>query len=1286
MSDGRTITLNQGESFETSSACEILDFINNLPLNENYGVEREGVIEALTAEAQAEGCIGPDGSVNANPNSGTVSPGTSTAPPAVDGDSGDLQGAPSIPDLGAVRHKPSPSEEGEGDEEPRDHPPGQPDISHGGEQSDQPADGGDPVHLFRGTLYLEETDIVLKTSVMPLALVRRYRSGSPYFGPFGWNWDHNHNVYLRELDNGDIARWDGAQHEDIFHKVGDHFEPQRGVFEVLEANPGLNQSYVITAAGGQQWLFERPLGWLLADRIPLVEVRDRHGNRLHYTYNDTSRLAEVRDDDDRFILFSYGDYGLLEAISDHTGREIHYGYAPDIEHLVCVCYPATTDQPEGISKVYHYDHPSLPPELRHNIVRIEDGDGRTYQENKYDHDPANWSYGRLCEQCSGDYINQFCYISLQYVPPSDVFVNIPATRVEVMNPEYCVTTYTFNYRGDLLDYRYRLSKDRSYRVVAYEFGYDEQGNRTKIRLPDGGEELRIYDPANPDPRMRGKLRRRELRARTGFPAPSRIIWQGTYEPQFQLPCTETDESGHVTEYRYDFDEAVGPGLTGKIRGFRWPDATMPDGTVQSAELRFETNQRGQITAIITPQNHRTEFEYGAALDELGLLTAVHLDTGGLNIEETYRYDARGNVVAQTDGVGAVRRYIYDTLDRTVSYIAPEINGETTAVTMHYDRDGKVVGIERPRGAYHDDTIGDESIRDNFKRDVLAYVVRMVFGENTGDPRTIERCVDFRGLPSQVTDPSGTKVKQGFDERGLRIHRTILGPDGTSKSQRWVYDLVGRPTHVITGNLEDTRTEYEYDGFGRVSKIRSQNKTVFSFTWGERDLISEERVEGDPGDGSQRVLAHREYDYDERGRLARLTEHSFRDNPSAAVMLKTEFYYDLDNNLVRAIGPRNAEFRYVYDGLGRLTEQTDPGGNVRVFDYDECDRLERTEFRDLEVGSVVSRVWTREYDDRGRLIRTVDPDGTTVERRYDDRDLPSVQIEPEGIERHRTYGQLGELLEDVLDPGGLTITHVWTYDKKNRPVLYTDPSGEHTEYIYDGLGRLVRTKMPGGFESERIFGEDGRLRREVLASGIELLFGYDSAGRLNRLESGGSPTIKALLPHEFRYDGLDRVVSATTGVTAITRQFDSLGQLVQESRDGTDFEVFHDYLNGRFERGWPDGRRERVSTNLNGFPTRIERVNNGTLGNHPPVLGTFVPAGVYRIGSGELLERVQFDLLYDAKRRFTRLTYGDPGSPIEQIDYRYDTRDRRRIERWSKRERDSLIHVDVHIQGLDCNSG
>lgn len=1247
-----------GDMFETDDPCEMLAFIGNHVANPRE--KQSGAMDSLHEAAVEAGCLADGAIANVTPQAGAAAnPPTQTQPPP-DGDSAGDQGAQDVSSSGEISAPgPEPTETGE--EPPPEPRSGRRDRTHSAERSRQDADESDPVNLFTGTFKLSEVDLTVPTAVLPLAMMRRYRSGFPHLGPLGWNWDHNHNVFLRELANSNIARWTGQLHEDVFVAMNGGFEPPRGVFEKLETMVGLPHTYTITAAEGLTWHFERPGGWSDPERIPLTEIRDRHGNRLNYSYDSENRVHEVRDDDDRFIRFHYGECGLLESISDHTDREIHYEHAPDIEHLVCVSYPPTSDQPNGTTRIYHYERRYALPELRHNILRIEDGSGRTYVQNEYEPDPASWSYSRVCRQLNGDYLFQYRYTQLQYVPPSGLFVTIPAVRTEVMAPDGGVTTYTFNYRGDVLDHRRRLSRDRSWRVVVWTYDYDDQGNITTIRWPDGGEELRVYDSGNSNPRLRGALLRRELRARTGFPSPSRIVWRGTYEPTYQLLQSEISETGDETRYRYDFDLAPDPGATGNLREIIHPTTTLPDGTTQTAITRFETDGRGQVTAVISPTGIRNEQEYFNAGPEKGFLRLRRNDAAGEALEERYSYDGFGYMESMTDAAGGVRRMAHNAMGQIERRTAPDVGGEVGEVVSHFDADGNVMSIERPRGSYTDSVISGLSIVDDFERDVLGHVTDLDYAVNTERPRRMSICVDFRGFPVVTTDPMGTVSKTFYDERGHLLKEQTEGEAGTILAfRRRLYDLAGRIERLIEGPAEDRQTRYEYEAFGRLHKIFLPNGSERTFTWGERDLLEQETLEGDAGDGTMRVLASKRYVHDERARLVKVIVTNFRTDPATATNLESQFFFDADNRIERVVDARGGERTFVHDGVGRVTSITDPEGNIEKRVYDTAQRETRVEHQDREPPGAVSRTWTNRYDSRGRPSKSIDPNGTELEVRYDDRDLPIMQIDPGSVERHRTFGQLGELLSDTLDPGSLNIVNRWEYNLRNEPVRYIDPTNEITQYTHDSLGRLTAMTLPGGFKTERVYDASGRVTKETLPSGAEIVFGYDSAGRLTSIDSAGAVGVGALPTHTFVHDGMSRVVSASNGAVTSSRVFDSQSRLVQETSNGTSFDLFFDDLTGTMERHWPDGRHETVTTNLNGVPTRIERTATGSLGAGPALLGTFTPYGLRNFGTAQLLGGVDAAAVYDRRKRIVQISYQKSGAVLDQVDYRYDSRNRKRI--------------------------
>lgn len=1259
-------TYKGGDKFSSDNSCEILAFASAFKA-ENPDTGRADRTPNFWKNMQ-DSCTASGGSGGP----GTNAAPTDTPPTAPDeakpdpnaGDSAESQGAPAPKEDGAEGEEtpdaPPDSPPAPGDE-PTRPPAGEAENQVSSDKPKVKTDAGDPVDLFNGAFFLDDTDLQIPNTILPLALKRSYRSGVAVFGPFGWNFDHNYNLYLRELANGTIALWRNL-HEDIFKPTGAGFEPPRGVFEKLEPLAGEAQTYEVLGEGGTTMHFERPAGWSEGERIPIVWLADRHGNALRFTYDAEDRLAEVRDDDDRFLHFDYDDCGLLIAVSDPAGRRWTYEHDEQTMQLVRVTAPPTSDHPDGIDRIYSYADPFEHPLIRHNIVRVEDSQGNVYIENAYEDDPASFGFGKVTEQLYGDYLYQFCYTQLQYVQDDPLFINIGAVQVEVMNPDLEVETYTFNYRGDLLDRRYRLVKDLSFRVVAIEYAYDRQGNLVSTTLPDGSAALAVCDDANPDPRMRGKLLRRELTAASGFPAPSRIVWRGGYEPHYQLLVEEKNEAGSTTRYEYDFD--LTPGAltnTGKLKRVRHPDATLPDGTLQTSATGFEHNAKGQVTATILPDGTRNESTYGSAGSGRSRLVRQVFDTAGLGIVNETEYDAFGHDVLARDGNGNVTAAVVNALGQTEIVRPPSVNGDDPRLFVHFDADRKLASIERPRGDYAEPGLVGTRIIDRFHRDVLGYPFKVVMAANTAAPRSIMSCYDFRGFPVRTVDPSGRTLRRVFDERGLLLKETHSGTDGTSLTARNVHDRSGRVTQEIAS--DGLATHYDHDGFARVQKTTRPSGTETRQRWRAGDLVESVETVGDDGAGVVRTLAHTTYSYDEKYRLVEETTSSFIDNPAASVDVVTRYFHDANDRVVRIIGPRGGETHFTYDGLGRLTSQTDPMGNEERYEYDASSNLVRTESRDNEPDGTISSIVKRfEFDARNRRTAAVDPDGSAVRFAYDAADRMVSQTDAFGRIKTTGYDAFGQRTEEVYDAGSLAVRHRWQLDPLSRPVRYIDPTGEVSTYTYDGVGRMVAAQYPNGVASTRGYDVNGRLSHEALASGVAFDYAYDAAGRLSQMTNSAVPaTVDVVAVHRFGYDGLGRLVRAELGAETVERAFDSRGRLVAETSGGRTIRRTFDETTGAADRIWPDGRTEKHTLDLNGTVTKIEETAAGTLGSGISPIADLRPSGASHFGTVELAGDLDVSAHYDDRKRLVGLAAASPAGADQRILYRYDKMNRRRIE-------------------------
>lgn len=1146
---------------------------------------------------------------------------------------------------------------------------GEPDSTFSSEVTIVPVTGGDPVDLFTGTLTLREVDLEIPAGPLPLRLVRSYRSGRPYFGAWGFNWDHNYNQYIRELVDGSVAHWTGRHHENVYGWRGGAFVSPRGVFERLVrlAEPG--SPYELSTAGGTTRRFERPFGWTDPERIPLVKIGDRHGNDLVLRYDDHDRLARVEDDAGRFLVFAYGACGFLVELRDHADRRVVYeidGY----DHLTAVAVPSTSGSPNGTRYCYEYDNRADHPACRHNVIRVVDGGGRTFAQHAYGDAADGWSFNRVVRQMYGDYPYEFEYQQIQHVPADPAYVDAPALQVVVRPPDGSLHTYTFNYRGDLLDHRFRLLADGSLRVVASQWTYDAAGNLVEEVRTDGGRTAFTYDADNPDVRARSNLLRVEAFAPPAFFTTSRVLFEARYDDVFQLPIEVADETGALTRYVYDFDVNPGPNATGKLVRIEFPSATTADGSIQTSILAFESTARGQVEAIVSGTGIRDEIERVASGPAAGEPARILRDVFGVGFAVELSHDAVGFVKERRSPLGAVTQTLRNPLGQLETVLAPEVDGTLGRVHYEFSPEGHLLRRRRPRGAFVDASTTEEWITDEFERDVLGHPSAVVIGANTSTARRWDVCTDHEGRVVWSKDPSGTATRYCFDERGLLLAETIGAGTPQALTSRYAYNLVGQRVRVV--HPDGTMTRWEYDPWGRVSRVLTPNGSVGRYVWGPLDRLLVAEVEGNPGDGgAPRMLSKRSFTYDERGRLSAVSNFAFDSDPEQATELVTRYEYDADDRLVRIDTPRGASISYGHDGLDRTTRVEDANGNVEHRTYDGDGRLAEVTREDApEEGGRVRR-WQYAHDARGRRVSRRSPLGLEATFVYDDRDLVVERLGPGAAAERFTYGLLGELTQTVRDPTGLGIDERWSYDASGRLVEYQDPLGVLTTWARDALGRVVEVALADGGVHRAEYDELGRLARAQTPAGSRFDVTYDSAGRLAKVDCIPGPGVQGVSSSEYGYDGLDRLVRADTPTRIVRRGYDSLDRMRWESTNAESIRIDYDDIGGTVELRYPDDRWERIEIDAGGRPRRVSVLAPGPLGAAFSVDVSYEGTDLIRGMSYD--NHLETRLEYDADRRLVKTEHLLNATVIDEFEHRYDRRSRRRLTRRGATTPQTRVH-------------
>lgn len=1293
-----SVTIAPGGEYTFKDFCQGIHFVNS---NGKAIIDSTGgeFVDKVNEMAGKLGCAERVTPVAVAPTEG---PGTGSV--AQGGDTAPQQGAPKVQDQVSVKPQPTPAGSATDGRQPTEalhdqHDPrpegeihddlvskgatqqeadvelerarkgkppiGEKDSSHSGDQSTQRSKGGEPVDLFSGRFVIDEVDLEVPSPFQPITLARRYVSGRPYFGPWGFNWDHNWNVFIRELTNGDVVRWNGALHEDLFVLSGAGFDPPRGVFEVLERLPGPGTAYRVSGQGGITRDFSIPPLWSDAERIPLIRVSDRAGNALNLSYDNSNRLLSVIDRDGRGLFFEYGECGFLERVRDHANRALEYLHDDDREHLIAVRTPATPDYPKGILTRYDYASPTVHPAQRHNVIRIIDNDNNTVTQNAYGEDPAELSFNRVVRQLQGGFFYEFSYEMLQWLPNDPLFVDDASTQTTLRSPDRSLWTYTFNSTGDLLDERVRLNHDGSFRVVIRKLRYDPQGNLKEETFPDGSRRLWTYDFANADPRNRGNLLRAEMAASPIIPAPSRIVFRAQYDPKYQLLRLVTHENGAQTKYLYDFDLTPAPQNIGALWRIEWPDCTLPDGTIQKSATNLEFNSNGQLTAIVSPEGHRDEIRYEPlGSTKSGFRREYRADVGGSNEITTYDYDAFGYPSEIVEPGPSKTSFVHNALGQRTLQILPYVGGAQDTIEWRYGLEGKPSVIRTPRGQYSDGVITDTHLEEQIEVNPIGHAVKRTIGANTAVPRIWRMEPDFRGRPIFTVDPTNITTRTCFDERGLLLFETLAYRTSAEQTTRFTYDISGR---LIRIEEPATRiTTLEYDPWGRVSKRHLPNGSTVSITYNEFDFPLLQEVTGSPGDGTpDRVLRRIRYSYDERGRLTKTSLERFEANPAATVSLTEIKWYDRDGHCIRRVTPRGDIWLTAYDGRGRQTQTTDPLGNLQVTTYGPDGLPARISNTEVGPTGASTRFVDHQHDARRRLLKTTTSSGQQVETIYDARNLPVERKSELGILAKQVFGLLGESISATYDPTGLNLVSSTSNDLLGRPIAYTDPTGETSTVQRDELGRVIALQLADGSTYGRTYGPAGELSQVTTPDGSSVTFGHDVALRTTSITAIPGAGRLAVPQHSFFYDGLDRIVGADDG-TLITRSYDSLDRLIAETTAGVTFRRQYDDLAGFYDLRFPTGRRERHELDEIGRVRRIVLADPGTspLAGASGVAGSVLLnlrfRGPARIAEIDHANGIVTRCTHDIEGRLVRIDQANGGGIIDGTRYRLDLGNRRRL--------------------------
>lgn len=231
-------------------------------------------------------------------------------------------------------------------------------------------EGGSPINLATGNVYVKQTDVRLPGLGGGIELVRVWNSMWPstqstfQTGLFGPNWrsSFEERVFLGSDHYMKYARGDGSFWS--FGGVGPEFDiaaPANAGATLLQGS----SYWTLKFKNGEQRLFDNTSGNLIA-------IIDRNGNETQISYDAGGRLVSVADPSSRHLYFSYGSPTsfLVTSVTSDFGVSVSYSYDSQGRLL-------QVTEPDQSTLNFDYNGQSL-------IADVKDTNGKILESHTYD--------------------------------------------------------------------------------------------------------------------------------------------------------------------------------------------------------------------------------------------------------------------------------------------------------------------------------------------------------------------------------------------------------------------------------------------------------------------------------------------------------------------------------------------------------------------------------------------------------------------------------------------------------------------------------------------------------------------------------------------------------------------------------------------------------------------------------------------------------------------------------------------------------------------------------------
>jgi len=911
-----------------------------------------------------------------------------------------------------------------------------------------------PVNPVNGNFFYHVDDVELDSHAIELVWTRYYNSLAPdtltpdyfftanrpyYLGQMGTQWRHS---YQYELDiryalQGEV--WmimpDGSRH--IFR-----------TFDLENPTPTFESNTLMS------WQITRLDG--LTGRWVA-----RTGDGIRYDFDRAGRLVHIQDIFDNALLFSPAPQELTTQYSYAQGFVVTERYGRRLE---VYADNANTIQfvRQQLEFLYEYDNSNqLTRVIYPSILQNEGDDLPNYQyeqgllieirdKRSPFHPEMNIGYDLSTRQVANWTINAIERGGTPAITSTVVYGDTETSTISSFDTIQQTRTITYdaisrvtdlilsdgettrnrrlNYDGDTT----RLFQIREVNGANFSYDFDEDGYLLSINTPttktysfayqvgtDGvfrqlssiiypntAISTLVYDPDTL--RLNSYIQ--------PLDADRSLITTYTYDEFGRIfsvtePNPADINNAKVTEYTYDL--------------FGYPTQVQVYDTAQDTTrftLQTAFDLSGRLTEIvdwrgqpisIAWDNQRdlvTSYLYGDPNSALNQVEFVYDEYGQVvekrvqDLIETFTYNGQHLLASETDAMGRVTNYRYDTFGNLIELIEPVGTDETQEVRIiEYAYNGV-----------------NELIQ---------------FGVAGKAPFNIEYNIPGTGVPTDFA---------------------IIAPDG--EATRYVYNVDNQLIQVKdegrTGNI-NYNYQLTYDDVGNLDIIQEAHGTG-------RNLIIDYNLAGLPISTTIADIVTR-YDYNHAGELAQITNpdgittqynYDVLGNIVQIIMPDHDgladtppptytYLYDEIGNLISFLDAQGGQTNYTYDALSRLTSMTDPMGEITQYEYDANNNITSLIYPN---GNIIRA----EYNDMGFMTRWIDGAGDSIVYEYDQANRLIELTERNTVNTTFTYDILDNLVATSIRQSRETL---FSYDNANNLISETNALGQTITYNYNNLNRI-----------------------------------------------------------------------------------------------------------------------------------------------------------------------------------------------------------------------------------------